>query len=161
MLPKSLYYCLTRFSIYRTSASGRRGRKAADRWKATKGWTGLTSFRQNKLAKQMHVQASVNHVSCKWVPGHVLMRPCMYVLCNAFTMHASMVASHVIDTRKDAIKPGDGVDVVSSHVCNSCGQSSMGRASTCQRPRRRQRRQYKSPELIRSIKRRRLQLLNK
>ena len=33
ILPKSLCYCLTRFGIYRTSASGRRGRKATERWK--------------------------------------------------------------------------------------------------------------------------------
>jgi hypothetical protein len=33
ILFKSLYYYLTRFDIYRTSASGRRGRKAAKRCK--------------------------------------------------------------------------------------------------------------------------------
>jgi hypothetical protein len=71
ILSKSLYYYLTRFDIYRTSASGRRGRKAkatGDGNQATQECIGLTCYYEYMYGKssqkggsQQHIHATLMH----------------------------------------------------------------------------------------------------
>jgi hypothetical protein len=96
ILSKSLYYYLTRFDIYQTSASGRKERKA----KASERRESTTKAmrRHSKMTKYIYVNVQIT-LYIQVGPRHMRMVTCKCLLC--IVMHISKEMSPIVETRSN------------------------------------------------------------